>query len=652
MSMDKGDCTFEVTPEEWTDWTGRALPVSFMKKSTGRKDPVWECPFDAVGEGKDGLNKCVFHLAPEKTPDHVSAESKLMDVLDRHDGNDEIDEILFLGAKFGDLDIREERISLKAGITIHFDGSEFTGKTDFSSVKFDCGISFSGTEFKRSPDFSRAKFKGMTRFENVRVDADIDFSNSTFFDFTSFNGTHYLSEVDFSDAVFEDSADFRHTTFDDRSSFQRCRFYYPIFSGAKFRSSANFINAEFEVLTFMNEVEFQESVRFTSAEFLDEVQFDETIFGGYAKFRNTQFWGETTFIEAKFDDKVIFSNRGIFPYSQFHSKVDFSGTEFNEDPNFCIQYRKDGMPNEHTPIFYNPVDFSDVKFISGLSMPNLKTTGPIRFTGAEVVSSDLNNADLSDSEADFSSANLEGSDLRNSDFRHVNFENANLSETALYGADFSNASLHGTILSHARISNQTDFGIVGNTCLIPFVRPSPDIIYDTRSEPVYSDDAGVDNHTRAAAVYSEIEKLADGNSVTQLGRICHVWRKDMERKGYWNKESGGDRDRISWALSFISNVVVRYGESPYRVFGWAGVIIVLSGYLYWICDLLVSVGESTPSPSVVDAIYFSTLTFTTLGLGDYRPVDNLGRAVTIAEAGSGVILFALLVFVFGRRSTR
>jgi hypothetical protein len=55
-----------------------------------------------------------------------------------------------------------------------------------------------------------------------------------------------------------------------------------------------------------------------------------------------------------------------------------------------------------------------------------------------------------------------------------------------------------------------------------------------------------------------------------------------------------------------------------------------------------------------DAIYFSTLTFTTLGLGDFQPAagSELGRGLVLVEATIGAILIATFVFVLGRRAAR
>jgi hypothetical protein len=119
-------------------------------------------------------------------------------------------------------------------------------------------------------------------------------------------------------------------------------------------------------------------------------------------------------------------------------------------------------------------------------------------------------------------------------------------------------------------------------------------------------------------------------------------------------------------LSGLANISVRYGESPWRVISIAALIIFGCAGLYSRFDLieysttpsqsalLTAIGHTPPDSVVttIDAIYFSTLTFSTLGMGTFQPSGAVGRMVAIAEAISGVVLLALLVFAFGRRATR
>jgi voltage-gated potassium channel Kch len=62
---------------------------------------------------------------------------------------------------------------------------------------------------------------------------------------------------------------------------------------------------------------------------------------------------------------------------------------------------------------------------------------------------------------------------------------------------------------------------------------------------------------------------------------------------------------------------------------------------------------SADGPSTLfGALYFSALTFTTLGYGDFNPTTQAGQVLAVAETSAGVILLAILVFVFGRRATK
>jgi hypothetical protein len=54
---------------------------------------------------------------------------------------------------------------------------------------------------------------------------------------------------------------------------------------------------------------------------------------------------------------------------------------------------------------------------------------------------------------------------------------------------------------------------------------------------------------------------------------------------------------------------------------------------------------------VGDAVYYSTLTFTALGFGDFVPV-RFGRVLTTVETGLRAVLLVLLVFFLGRRAAR
>jgi hypothetical protein len=62
--------------------------------------------------------------------------------------------------------------------------------------------------------------------------------------------------------------------------------------------------------------------------------------------------------------------------------------------------------------------------------------------------------------------------------------------------------------------------------------------------------------------------------------------------------------------------------------------------------------EGIEEPDFIDSVYYSSLTYTSLGFGDFSIVDDvIGRAVVTTETLLGTML-VLLVFVLGRRASR
>ena len=95
-----------------------------------------------------------------------------------------------------------------------------------------------------------------------------------------------------------------------------------------------------------------------------------------------------------------------------------------------------------------------------------------------------------------------------------------------------------------------------------------------------------------------------------------------------------------------------YGERPVRVLITSALIILVCGLVFSQDSALYYDGKAQPG-SWVQGIYFSTITFTTLGYGDLYPAqDSLYRVVAMAEAVSGALLIALFVVCLAKRFSR
>ncbi|EMA59934.1 hypothetical protein C468_14118 [Halorubrum kocurii JCM 14978] len=133
-----------------------------------------------------------------------------------------------------------------------------------------------------------------------------------------------------------------------------------------------------------------------------------------------------------------------------------------------------------------------------------------------------------------------------------------------------------------------------------------------------------------------------------------VLRQDMQRKRH--QERG---EYIQSFANHVFRIVFKHGESFSRILLTGIAMILAFTTAYWQYDLILnSPGVDTPEQEFInnpiDALYFSTLTFTTLGLGDFQPAaaSQLGRGLVLLEAGLGAILIATFVFVLGRRASR
>jgi len=211
---------------------------------------------------------------------------------------------------------------------------------------------------------------------------------------------------------------------------------------------------------------------------------------------------------------------------------------------------------------------------------------------------------------------------------------------------------------------------------------------ETGARPLYDTDSEKLGQIRmAAGAYQSIESIARENALSRLQSQAFVRRQEMNRIQYAEEASRqpnsqtspdiGWKDRGWWWMRWLRASVARgtllYGESPWRIITTAILIILFAALAYPLGGFRRAPGPDrlTPDPiygfsagpiwtvdgvigylSVLpDSLYFSTLTFTTLGFGDFQPY-GWGRMLATVETAAGAVIIALLVFVLGRRATR
>jgi hypothetical protein len=145
--------------------------------------------------------------------------------------------------------------------------------------------------------------------------------------------------------------------------------------------------------------------------------------------------------------------------------------------------------------------------------------------------------------------------------------------------------------------------------------------------------------------------------------------KDMERKSNCHFKT-----LHKWIWSCFLNGIFGYGIQPFKVITSAIVIILLFALSFGLVGIAnpeiielrgITVNQNTGNivdsaskgllknnviRNFPDSLYFSTITFTTLGYGDFRPLEGLGRILAGSEAFIGAFMMALFVYTFARRT--
>ena len=170
-------------------------------------------------------------------------------------------------------------------------------------------------------------------------------------------------------------------------------------------------------------------------------------------------------------------------------------------------------------------------------------------------------------------------------------------------------------------------------------------------------------HLAKAKNRFELIFSSPNNSTNELLRLSRKYRLLSEQAGLRDEASRGfvfEYDTImqsqSWCglrvLSVLYWLFAKYGESPLRVllcsmffiFSWAGVYDYLG----------ISYNLSGTAPNLDDYflnVYFSVVTFTTLGYGDFSPVSD-GRIIAALQALVGLFMTSLFLVTFVRRFSR
>jgi hypothetical protein len=162
-----------------------------------------------------------------------------------------------------------------------------------------------------------------------------------------------------------------------------------------------------------------------------------------------------------------------------------------------------------------------------------------------------------------------------------------------------------------------------------------------------------DFYQQAEEVYRHLRKVTEDEGLFDLsGRF---FRGEMIARRMQLPLLSGPR-MLSKTVDFFCG----YGEEPLRIIGFTMLLILFYACFYFLSGLsyageLIQFDESQSIAKNIfyffDALYFSVVTFTTLGYGDIVP-QGFSRFLAATEALIGSFTLALFVVVFVKKMIR
>ena len=261
--------------------------------------------------------------------------------------------------------------------------------------------------------------------------------------------------------------------------------------------------------------------------------------------------------------------------------------------------------------------------------------------------------------SDLAGSDLSGADLVAANLKQVNFtgaclSKANLASTDLEGAHFLKCDLSGTRLWSAMISNtnlvesnleKADF-LKANISNTKFWHINLDNAkFLTRHNFIGNKPIDENGPLSASEAYRNLKQYFIANGRYDDSSWASFKERQLERKYFFKAR------KFSYLPSLLMALLCGYGEKPYRVILSSLVIILFYSALYSILAVLKPIA-SMEVFRVWDYLYFSIVTFTTVGFGDLTPrMVPLFQMITGSEALIGVFMMGLFIFTLARKYT-
>ena len=364
-------------------------------------------------------------------------------------------------------------------------------------------------------------------------------------------------------------------------------------------------NSEIRGYVCFEGASFQERISLYDTKLSGDTNFRSANFSGDADFNDVQFGGKADFMSATFSryadfDDAQFNGYAFFDGAEVGGKADFDDTQFNGDAYF-MRAKVSGDADFEDSQFSGYTDFWDAKF-----------SGETYFKSATF-----------SGDANFNSVQFN----RDADFSHVR------TDDQFY---FIDARIDGNLtLTNARVYTVWLANItLGKTAKIELTDSDITRLYapwpSIKDHLVYNGAA----YLALVKSYKEQEQFKDAND------CYYQYRREAQARKGWSDSSK------YWDI--LACISCGYGVRPLHTLILSAAVVLICAIYYSFRKVILRLKDTEDNePDFWDAFYFSMMTFTTVGYGDWYPKDE-HRKVVMAEGIVGWLLLALFLVTLAR----
>ena len=569
---------------------------------------------------------------------------------------------------------------LTTGGNSEFTGTTFEAEAHFDEVDFNNDVSFEETTFESEATFEGTQFYGHANSlgDNTTFDGAVFKERASFFHatlkYTSFKDVTFQGEANFekvtadgavlfTDAEFRMFADFDEVTFGEDVSFAGVHFANEAhFTGVEFKGGAAILHDDvtFEDAVFDGDVTFRKGrfrySNFVNVTFAGEVVFERSTFNDDCTFENAAFPGVADFDEVQFNGDVNFTN------AVFEQDAIFRGTEFHGGTNYM---EDDAIFTGAT--FVGDADFRDTLFTSANFM-DTAFQGDANFTKAEFTES----------------LNLKASSF--GDDTYFNFTKSIITDGRIIQPkdgwvrfDLTEAVMGDVTLSAVKKTDERellDYFRFCDTTFDDFDFSSHTAYLDRNNWNIHAFDSGSADPDYAVLMSPEvIEKTylkaknnASAQSNIKAAGEFRVKRQQHAREKFVDITTDGSesvmirfQNMLRAAENLFLGLSCGYGLRLYRVSVVFLLFPLLSGGVFAFggkhfetgagqLTSLAALGTVEGLHTLAINVYFSYITFLTIGYGNIGPIGLGARALAAVLVYMNVILAGLFLYSLIKRS--